>query len=70
MLNLVVCKVIIGPYRVNVLALETTRFNYYRMERIHHADETGEDIWMSIIENYKHKAKSWRTKEEKTNGRL
>jgi len=46
------------------LSLETTGLNYYGMERIHHADETGEDSWMSIIENYKRKAKSWRTKEE------
>jgi len=70
MLNLVVCKVTIGPYRVNALALETTRFNYYRLERIHHADERGEDSWMSIIENYKRKAKSWRTKEETIKGGL
>jgi len=35
------------------------------MERIHHADETGEGSWMSIIENYERKAKCWRTKEER-----
>ena len=52
------------------MSLETTRLNYYSMERIHRADETGKDSWMSIIENYKLKAKSWRTKEEMIKSRL
>jgi hypothetical protein len=34
------------------------------MEWIHHPDEMGEGSWMSIIENYKRKAKSWRKTEE------
>jgi hypothetical protein len=70
MLNLVVCEVIIGPYMVNASPLEATRFHYFRMERLHHANETGEDSWMSIIDNYKRKTKSWRTKEEKIKGGL
>jgi hypothetical protein len=34
------------------------------MGGIHHAEETGEGSLMSIIEKYKCKAKSWRSKEE------
>lgn len=35
------------------MRLETIRLVYFRMEWIHHADETGEDICMSNVRNYK-----------------